>query len=306
MNSELLLTFAINVLPWLLLLTLVYTLVRIPLTKVDKITLKRGLWVFVVVVLVILWPVLSYLVSMLFAPMSKALAHHGWIDSFHAGKIALLPLVLWASAALYVFETWPPPPKRHLWQILGIFIGTLIYAAVLAHMVFTSYRRGWFPVSVTPIYLLLWFGYRTIQVIRNSAYSLWPYVFTLVGSTPFWIYSVILSKKNHAGLPETSDCFIVTAAASGHESVVGPLIPLECAGHHRTANQQLLTFWKLEKIWLQKHPRFHQMFRKIYDCCGARAARLIRNRWLADGVYILLKPFEWLARLYIAQEQARQ
>ena len=40
-----------------------------------------------------------------------------------------------------------------------------------------------------------------------------------------------------------------------------------------------------------------QIARAIYDRLGLPVSRLIRGPWAADGVYLLMKPFEWLFAL---------
>ena len=43
-------------------------------------------------------------------------------------------------------------------------------------------------------------------------------------------------------------------------------------------------------------PFLHRYIRKIYDVLGKYLAQTIQNAFIADIVYLLLKPFEWCAR----------
>ena len=54
-------------------------------------------------------PLVFFFLSAALSPDSKAASHHGWIDCFYLGKLALTPFVLWASAALspWRFMKWP-------------------------------------------------------------------------------------------------------------------------------------------------------------------------------------------------------
>ena len=40
-------------------------------------------------------------------------------------------------------------------------------------------------------------------------------------------------------------------------------------------------------------PHFHKLLRGVYDRYGFPIARVIKNKWMADLIYILMKPLEW-------------
>lgn len=46
-------------------------------------------------------------------------------------------------------------------------------------------------------------------------------------------------------------------------------------------------------------PNAARRFRKVYDRIGPMLARLVVNAWLADGLYVSLKPLEWSAKLLL-------
>jgi len=54
-----------------------------------------------------------------------------WWTGFYAKKLALLPLFLWASAAMYEVEIWRVENRTRLWIVLGLLMGVVTYAAYL-------------------------------------------------------------------------------------------------------------------------------------------------------------------------------
>src|SRR5262249_24775450 len=59
---------------------------------------------FVVCLVGIVIPIAVFLVSALMTPEWVGEAKHGWMDCFPVGKLALTPIVLWASVSLYRFQ----------------------------------------------------------------------------------------------------------------------------------------------------------------------------------------------------------
>ena len=56
-----------------------------------------------------------------------------------------------------------------------------------------------------------------------------------------------------------------------------------------------------EEVIQEKTPRLHRTIRSFYDRYGFPVAKLIRKKWQADVVYIIMKPLEWgfLVVLYL-------
>lgn len=120
-----------------------------------------------------------------------------------------------------------------------------------------------------------------------------------------WITSVVLtlvssfwrSRSMIAELPKTppspTECFIVTAAARGHQTIVRSFV--DCATG-RLTNSQLATFRALEDWTIRHIPRVHRMARSVYNVIAPPIARSIIFRWQADLVYLFLKPLEWAIR----------
>ena len=257
-------------------------------------------------------------------PEWKGESRYAWIDCFHAGKLVLWPIALWATAALYAVEVWPVKRRDRYWIVWGFLNGAIISTVCLLHGLFTvriSFRFDlaniwmFFIRSSDPLilwgllfatYVAVWYVVRTVQLLRAT--KLWPFTYWIgvLCSVPFWIRSVVASKHEYLRLPdEPPDCFVVTAASRGHASIVGPFTTITRGGRARRANAQLITLWRFEELWRQSAPRSHRFFRRVYNVLGPRAAKLIRSRVAGDVAYILIRPVELLARVVIAFARGR-
>ncbi len=270
-------------------------MLALPYRKPDTYSASFARVLYVLVAGIIL-PLGIFLLSSIMVPDWKGGCSHGWIDCFNRGKVALLPIVLWASAALLVEETGPNNPPQP-WVVRGLFLGAVVSGICLIFG--CSDGIGLERVSLCllcPFYVCVWHGLRMWQLQRAAKCEAKYFVAALAKTLPFWIASVIWSKRVYASLPDKSpDCFIVTAASRGHPSVVGPLTEVRRAGRIRSANKQLLIFWQFEALWSSRAPRTHAAFRSIYNRLGPIIARQITSSWQADAVYAALKPMEWMA-----------
>lgn len=88
--------------------------------------------------------------------------------------------------------------------------------------------------------------------------------------------------------------YLCTVAAGGHKQIVKPIRLGERHGHQVIVNRQLCVANAFEQILEEKTPRFHRHIRQFYDTYGFPIARLIHSPYLADAIYILMKPLEWL------------
>ncbi len=97
--------------------------------------------------------------------------------------------------------------------------------------------------------------------------------------------------------------YLCTVAAGGHERIVKPLRLGVRHGHQVIVNRQLCVANAFEQVLEERTPRFHRAVRHFYDKYGFPVARLIRSRYVADFVYFLMKPLEWLflAALYLTE-----
>src|SRR5688572_24578537 len=95
----------------MLLMALTGLLLAVPSLLVER-SLKRLLRAFISTAFGVLVPLMVFFASVLAIPDWKGECAHGWWDCFHLGKLALTPLVLWASLALYLVEVGGPLVTR--------------------------------------------------------------------------------------------------------------------------------------------------------------------------------------------------
>ncbi len=246
-------------------------------------------------------PLFVFAFSSAMVPEWKGACHFGWLSCFIGTKLALSPIVLLASAALYRIEILPFQPPAPRWVEIGLFLGAIVatvctvYGVVVLH----EWKNIWFWLWMSvPFYVSVWYGVRTKQFLRTSDWGIRTYLYSLLGSLPFWLWSCWWSFTTYEKLPENApDCFVVTAAGRGHRGLVGPFTEFSHGGRRLAANRQLITFWTLEDRWRVRSPGSHRLFRRAYNRLGPHLARRIRSPWLADAVWLALKPLELLAKL---------
>lgn len=248
-------------------------------------------------------PVFVFMASAFLVPDWKGGCHHGWLDCFHSGKLVLLPFVLWASSALYAVEVLRVQNRIRPWIVFGISLGALVSGVCLLFglVVLEFGRQGDNPLFmwlIVPLYVAVWYAIRAVQLARASSKSWGAHLVALSSSLPFWIASVVLSRRCYLALPDQPpDCFIVTAAMRGHVALVGPFTAIRRNGQPRIANRQLMIFWCIESIWSDRLPRSHNAFRRMYNRLGPEIARRIKSPFLADIIYLMLTPVELIGRL---------
>ena len=88
--------------------------------------------------------------------------------------------------------------------------------------------------------------------------------------------------------------YLCTVAAGGHKKIVKPLRMGVRHGHKVVVNRQLCVANAFEQILEERTPRFHKAVRRFYDTYGFPVARLIKSRYIADMIYYLMKPLEWI------------
>jgi len=88
--------------------------------------------------------------------------------------------------------------------------------------------------------------------------------------------------------------YLCTVAAHGHPSLVGPERLGVRHGQVILVNRQLAIANAFEDLLHARFPRFGRAARTCYDRLAIPICRWIKNRWLADLVYLAMKPAEWL------------
>jgi hypothetical protein len=253
----------------------------------------------------IIVPGAVFLLSAFLQPEWKGGCRFGWIDCFHQGKLVLLPMILWASAAFYLTDVLRlARASAWTWVRWGLCNGAVASAVCLAQGLLTAgntnARDFWWGFLV-PAGTTAWYAYRTWRVWRTVPDPDVQAGYALLASLPFWIGSVLTSRWLYQQLPEQKpDCFVVTAASRGHPWLVGTCGCESRGGCLEPVNEQLRTFRTFEAVWEKRAPASHRRFRCCYNIWGYRAALLIRRPLLADLAYLLLKPAEWGARLLLS------
>ncbi len=115
-----------------------------------------------------------------------------------------------------------------------------------------------------------------------------------------WRASVNIMLAEYAQLPtEIQGCYVTTAAARGHRCVVRSDAIRIGAGVRHVNNQ--MRYLKCGELVLRHvAPRGHRLCRGLYDRLGPPMASLVVHPLLADVVYFLFKPAEWLVRCALA------
>lgn len=88
--------------------------------------------------------------------------------------------------------------------------------------------------------------------------------------------------------------YLCTVAAGGHKRIVKPLRIGMRHGHRVVVNRQLCVANAFEQVLMEKTPAFHKVIRKFYDSVGYPISKHINSKYVADIVYFVMKPLEWL------------
>lgn len=121
------------------------------------------------------------------------------------------------------------------------------------------------------------------------------YVIKVFTETAQWRLSARTAPPN---LPSRGH-YLCTVAACGHEKLVKPIRMGERHGKTIVVNRQLCIANAFEQILEEKTPGLHKHVRHFYDTYGFPIAVLIRTKWAADIVYLLMKPLEWVFLMVI-------
>ena len=276
------------------------------LALAPAIKAKSGLRFFGALILSfigVLFPLFIFWFSSMMEPEWKGDCTCGWLDCFITGKLALTPLVLLATAALYALDILRVQNRTAPWIVIGIFLGAIVSSICFILGVvcigfehYTLDTKFWLLV---PFCVAAWYSIRAVQLIQAARLDFQTYLVSVAISLPFWLASWLWSRSLYAALPDEAPggCFIVTAAGRGHAAFVGRHVRIERNGCSRLVNQQLITFWQFENRWRNFAPRSHRIFRRGYNRVGPAIAARIKSPWLADFVYVVLKPFELFAKL---------
>lgn len=132
------------------------------------------------------------------------------------------------------------------------------------------------PLLGALVCFLLLFGQRPDNIIKA-----WT-------ETSNWNFSTKVSPQNIY----YDEHYLCTVAAGGHPKIVKPIRKGMRHGHEVIVNRQLCIANAFEQVMEEYTPVFHRHIRKFYDKYGFPVARAIRSPYIADVVYILMKPLE--------------
>lgn len=132
------------------------------------------------------------------------------------------------------------------------------------------------PLLGALVCFLLLFGQRPDNIIKA-----WT-------ETSNWNLSTKVSPQNIY----YDEHYLCTVAAGGHPKIVKPIRKGMRHGHEVIINRQLCIANAFEQVMEEYTPVFHRHIRKFYDKYGFPVARAIRSPYIADVVYILMKPLE--------------
>ena len=145
------------------------------------------------------------------------------------------------------------------------------------------------PLLCLIIAVLLLFGQKPDSVIR---------VFT---QTSDWTLSGEISPPP----VEIDNHYLCTVALRGHKELVKPVRMGLRRGEKIVVNRQLCVANAFEQLLEERTPRFHRALRHFYDTYGYPISRYIRTPLAADGIYLMMKPLEWMfvTVLYLFDEK---
>lgn len=185
-----------------------------------------------------------------------------------------------------------------LYGILTFVYNDALLPILLAFIGMVASAPFWSFLIAGQAALWLFKNYETkFTLPRGLGFTAW-----LAAYAAAWRYDILKMYELYAQLPTAPpNCYIATAAANGHPKLVHSwTVQVQFAnGKSMRANKQLQTLKCAELALMAVAPRLHKFVRKIYDVVGKSLAHKIQNPFLADVAYLLLKPFEWLARVLL-------
>lgn len=218
--------------------------------------------------------------------------------------------VFLAAAVLSIFSkiyNWATTRWAH--HTINIIVAVFLIALSIVSSIYS--REHWLIIIgavlfATPFWIFL-ISFRVINwLIRNfEARLTFPHATTLVAwisaYVAAWRFDILKMFELYATLPKYGpwDCYIATAAAQGHPRFVGSYKIILANEKPLSVNRQLQILKCAELALLVTSPKAHRMIRRIYDKLGRPLASRIRNPFVADIAYLLLKPCELFAMIVL-------
>lgn len=93
--------------------------------------------------------------------------------------------------------------------------------------------------------------------------------------------------------------YLCTVAAGGHPTIVKPKRIGKRHGHRVVVNRQLCIANAFEQLLEERVPNFHSFVRGLYDEIGYPIAKHIQSPYIADSIYFIMKPLEWIFLIFL-------
>ncbi len=187
-------------------------------------------------------------------------------------------IILAAKTIRRLIWEWEQDQQREIKSFGSVFLDKLNQKLVGSNTWPVAAFLMMWPLLGISVGILVLFGQRPDAVIRA-----WT-------ETSDWNLSHRVAPQNIY----FDEHYLCTVAAGGHEAIVKPIRLGERHGHPVIVNRQLCVANAFEQILEEKMPRFHRHVRHFYDTYGFPIAKRIHSPCLADIIYVIMKPLEWL------------
>jgi MFS family permease len=251
----------------------IYTgvLLALQFTVLALIALDDSLWVALLIwaAPLIAWPILRWLTRKF------------GLQRVVIGITLAIGLLLFVSLLIIALRDGSFPPAFVFSTPFFIVLGSVIASAPFWSLLITG----------TTGYRLLRHYETRFTLLRGVGILAW-----LGGFAATWSLSIMRTLQLYSQLPtQPPDCYIATAAANGHPRLVGSREVTLPSGARMRVNAQLQRLKCAELALKAVSPRLHGVLRKLYDTLGRPIARRMKNPFVADAAYLLLKPFELIS-----------
>jgi hypothetical protein len=203
----------------------------------------------------------------------------------------------WAVSKWTVAKVHKALPILILVALLVVTVLTSGGTPFLAMIILTMAAPFWSLLLALRAARWLYKNYETkFTLPRGLGLTAWLAAYAIA-----WRFDILKMYELYAALPPQPppDCYIATAAARGHPQFVHSKTVQRSDGKAIQVNGQLQILKCADLALMAVNPHTHKVLRKIYDVIGKALAHKIQNPFMADIAYLLLSPFEWLARLIL-------
>ncbi len=222
-----------------------------------------------------------YVIGLWLSPLFSPRIYHSLANKWGAKAVnttlLILAIMIFIASALVMRSLQSP----------------LVFALVVL-TVAAPFWSLWMALQAS-IWLFKMYGFK-LTPSRGVGLAAW-----IAGYAAAWRFDILKMYELYAALPPQPppDCYIATAAAQGHPQVVGSWLVRRGTGETIRVNRQLQILKCAELALMAVQPRFHIAFRRVYDMVGKPLAKRMRNPFLGDVAYLLLKPCDGLARFIL-------